>query len=581
MRWRKTHIPTLRQAPNDAEVPSHKYLVQAGYIRQLAAGIYCLLPLAKRSLLKIENIIREEMNAIGAQEFELPALLPAEQWKKSGRWDLMGPNMFRLKDRKQGDYCLGMTHEEIFAFLAWADVRSYKELPQIWYQIQTKFRDEPRPKAGLLRVRQFSMKDSYSLDVDSAGLDQSFNQHRSAYEKIYARCQLPIMVVDADTGSMGGSASSEFMVETNAGEDLLAKCSKCSYAANVEKATSKPAPTAAGSARELEQFATPGVKTIEALTTFKGGAPANGQIKTLVMKARDADKSIRTIVVLLRGDHQLSDVKFANYVKALEVFPADESEIVALMGAHPGSLGAVQFKGKAQVIADTALKGAEGMVTGANKDGFHYRGVSIARDVSVGEWADVRTVSEGEGCPLCGAPLRLAKCLEVGHIFKLGTKYSVAMEALVLDRDGKRVPIVMGSYGIGVGRILAGAAEVYNDEFGMKLPPTIAPFDVVICPLGGEKIQELGTAAENLYNTLSASGWDVLLDDRDERPGVKFKDADLIGIPIRVVFGEKSFAEKKVEVVCRWTGEKQVVPLDGIQNYLTELRARISAPLKR
>ena len=575
MRWSKIHIPTLRQPPNDAEVISHKLLVQAGYIRQIAAGIYNYLPLAKRSLLKIGQIIREEMNAIGGQEFELPALLPSEPWVKSGRWEGMGSNMFRLQDRKKSDYCLGMTHEEIFALLAHLDVKSYKELPQTWYQIQTKFRDEARPKSGLLRVRQFTMKDSYSLDISQEGLDQSFEDHRKAYQRIYSRCGIPFTIVEADSGSMGGSASNEFMVETPAGEDWLARCD-CGYAANLEKAKSRPTPAQQGSETSLEEFATPGVKTIEALAQFKGGAAAEGQIKTLVMRYQKTNGEWKMGLVLMRGDHQMNEVKAQNALGGIEIAPATDDEIFGLLGAHPGSLGAVQFQKKdVPVIAAEELKGLKGMVTGANKDGFHYRGVDVDKDIAVTTWADLRSVTEGEGCPDCGKPLRLVKCLEVGHIFKLGTKYSVAMDAHVLDQDGKQNPIIMGSYGIGLERILASAIEVHHDENGMKLPLSIAPYEVVVSGLFSKKDPTVMEKAEKIYHQLQDTGWDVLFDDRDERPGVKFKDADLVGIPIRIVVSERNLGEGKVEIHNRSKGETEKVDVAQIEKYLIDLKVKM------
>ncbi|HEY8461926.1 MAG TPA: proline--tRNA ligase, partial [Blastocatellia bacterium] len=526
MRWSQYFIPTLREDPADAEVVSHKLLLRAGLIRQLGAGIYSYLPLAQRSILKISEIIRQEMNAIGGQEFYLPALHPAEIWKESGRWTVMGDNMFRLKDRKGADLCLGMTHEEIFTDIARNELRSYKQLPQVWYQIQTKFRDEPRPKSGLLRVRQFTMKDAYTFDIDFAGLDKSFEDQRRAYCRIYDRCGLEYVIVEADTGAMGGSASNEFMVYTNAGEDMVASCLKCGYAANTEKAQSRlPAIVDENPDAPLEKFPTPGVRTIEDLVSFPGGAAAERQIKTLVYVAvseKGRQESTQIILALLRGDHPLNDAKLASAVGAAlraegyeltQLRPAHPEEIFDAMGAHAGSLGAVGVTGR-KIFADNALQGRANMTTGANIDDYHLRGVNIARDIKNVQWADLRTVAEGEGCPKCDGTLRVAKALEVGHIFKLGTKYSVSMGATVLNADGKEVPIVMGSYGIGVERILAAAIELRHDEAGIIFPITIAPFQVVVTPLN-VKDAELKATADRIYEDLNRAGVEVLYDDRD------------------------------------------------------------------
>jgi prolyl-tRNA synthetase len=557
MRWSKIFIPTLRENPATAEAVSHKLLLRAGYIRQLTAGIYSYLPLAERTLLKITNIVREEMNGIGGQEFLLPALNPAEVWKESGRWEVMGENMFRLKDRKGADLCLGMTHEEIFTSIARDELRSYKQLPQIWYQIQTKFRDEARPKSGVLRVREFIMKDSYSFDADWEGLDRAFDLHRDAYCRIYERCGLQFAIVEASSGAMGGSKSNEFMVYSDAGEDWIATCSQCKYSANVEKATSRLPKIEDGTGPEKpEEFPTPGVRTIEDLTTFPGGAAANRQIKTLIYMLDD-----KPALVLLRGDHQLNETKLADATGAVNMRPGQAEEIRRLLGALPGSLGAVGVKGPL-IIADNALRGRANMTTGANRDDFHLHGVSIDRDIKVDKWAELRTVASGEGCPNCDGTLRVDKAIEVGHIFKLGTKYSESMGANVLTAEGKEVPIIMGSYGIGVGRIMASAIELYNDADGIIWPVSIAPFEVVITPANYSDDQQRG-AAEKLYNDLRAAGIDPLLDDRDERPGVKFKDADLIGIPYRVTIGKK-LKEGKVEFFNRKTKQSQDVALDSV-----------------
>ncbi|MGE0128270.1 MAG: proline--tRNA ligase [Blastocatellales bacterium] len=581
MRWSQFFIPTLREDPSDAEVVSHKLLLRAGFIRQLGAGIYSYLPLAQRSILKITEIIREEMNAIGGQEFYLPALNPAEIWKESGRWTVMGENMFRLKDRKGADLCLGMTHEEIFTDIARKELRSYKQLPQVWYQIQTKFRDEPRPKSGLLRVRQFTMKDAYTFDIDFAGLDKAFEDQRRAYCRVYDRCGLKYVIVEADTGAMGGSASNEFMVYTNAGEDMVASCPKCGYAANLEKAQSS-IPTIAdeNADAQVEKFPTPGVRTIEDLTTFPGGASAEGQIKTLVYVAvseKEKKESGEIILALLRGDHPLNDAKLASAVGAMlraegaeltQLRPAHPEEILEAMGANAGSLGAVGVT-RYKILADNALQGRANMTTGANVDDHHLRGVNIARDIKNPQWVELRTVAEGEGCPQCDGVLRVAKALEIGHIFKLGTKYSVSMGATVLNADGKEVPIVMGSYGIGVERVLASAIELQHDDAGIIFPITIAPFQIVVTPLN-VKDAELKATADRIYDELNKAGVEVLYDDRDERAGVKLNDADLVGFPFQIRVGAKKLKEGKVEFYDRATKTSEDVAVDGVAGLARE-----------
>ena len=576
MRWSTYFIPTLREDPSDAEVISHKLLLRAGLVRQMGAGIYTYLPLAQRSVLKISEIIRQEMNAIGGQEFFFPALHPAEIWQESGRWTVMGQNMFRLKDRKGGDYCLGMTHEECFTDIARNHLRSYKQLPQVWYQIQTKFRDEPRPKSGLLRVRQFTMKDAYTFDIDQAGLDKAFDDQRNAYCKVYSRCGLDFVIVDADSGSMGGSASNEFMVYTDAGEDLVASCAKCRYAANTEKAQSRiPAVDDGEGSAAAEKFPTPGVRTIDDLVNFDGGAAANKQIKTLVYVsvAAKGDEAKNTLfLALLRGDHQVNDAKLSNAIAKLvnkdgweqtAVRPAHPEEIFDLMGAHAGSLGAVGVT-KVPVFADEALRGRKNMTTGANVDDHHLRNVSIERDIKITSWVDLRTVAEGEGCPNCDeGVLHVAKALEVGHIFKLGTKYSISMGASVLNAEGKEVPIVMGSYGIGVERILAAAIERHNDDAGIIFPITIAPFQIVVSPLN-MKDAEVKATSDRIYGELAKAGVEVLYDDRDERAGVKLNDADLVGFPFQIRIGPKKLKEGKVEFYDRATKLAEDVPADQV-----------------
>jgi prolyl-tRNA synthetase len=546
MRWSQYFIPTLREDPADAEVVSHKLLLRAGIVRQLSAGIYSYLPLGQRIALKVMQILREEMNRIGGQEFYLPALHPAEIWQESGRWDAIGDDMFRLKDRKNTDMCLGMTHEEVFTTIARNEIRSYKQLPQVWYQIQIKFRDEPRPKSGLMRLRTFIMKDAYTFDLDRAGLDKAFLDQRDAYIKIFTRCGIQFSIVEASSGSMGGSESNEFVARTDAGEDFIASCTNCDYAANLEKATSRlPELTDEAGPAALEEFPTPGVRTIEDLTSFPGGAAADRQIKSLVYFAT-LNGELTPVLALLRGDHQLHEVKLNDALGSTAVRSAHPEEIRELLGASAGSLGGVRAKEIAHsvnlnllIIADTGLKGRRNMTTGANKDDHHLRGVDIERDIQVDTWADLRTVNSGETCPRCGeGKLEVFKAMEIGHIFKLGTKYSASMGATVLTADGKEVPIVMGSYGIGVERIITAAIEQNHDSDGIIWPKSLTPFDVIVT-ITNIKDEKLREAGEKLYVELQAAGLQVLLDDRDERAGVKFKDADLIGIPCRITIGKK------------------------------------------
>jgi prolyl-tRNA synthetase len=568
-------IPTLREDPADAEVPSHRLLVRAGYIRQLTAGVYSLLPLAERVRLKLIEIIRQEMNRIGAQEFLLPALHPAEVWKESGRWEVMGENMFRLRDRKGAEMALGMTHEEIFTLIARDSISSYRQLPQVWYQIQTKFRDEARPKSGLLRVREFTMKDAYSFDIDYAGLDRAFEDQRNAYCRIFTRCGLKFLQVEASSGAMGGSQSTEFMVRTDAGEDRIAVCESCGYAANLEKATSRLTAVQDEGSAALEEFPTPGVRTIEDLANFPAGAPAERQIKTLVY-VLDGQLAL----VLMRGDHELNQTKLADATGAINIRPAHPEEIRDALGASAGSLGAVGVSSAThpairQIIADEALRGRRNMTTGANRDEFHLRGVDVDRDIKVDKWADLRTVKAGEGCPTCQGALAVSKALEIGHIFKLGTKYSESMGAYVLTADGRQVPIVMGSYGIGVERVLAAAVELYHDELGIIWPVTIAPFHVVITPVN-IKDREIMSAAERIYGELQGAGIETLFDDRDERAGVKFNDADLIGVPYRITVGKK-IKEGKVELTARATRKSEDLTLDSV---VQSVRAKLDAQSK-
>jgi prolyl-tRNA synthetase len=590
-RMSRAFIPTLKDAPVDAVASSHQLLVRAGMIRQLAAGVYSYLPLAMRTLSKIEAIVRAEMERIGGQEFRLPALHPSEVWRKSGRWEIMGEEMFRLTDRRGSEYGLGMTHEEIFTLLARDELRSYRDLPQVWYQIQTKFRDEPRPKSGLLRVREFPMKDAYTFDLDQAGLDRAFEEQRGAYERIFHRCGVQTVMVQAHSGAMGGSGSAEFMARTDAGEDLVVACPNGDYAANLETATSKvmgdgswvmgnltgesprpltpkthhPSPT---------KFATPGVLTIEALSQPPYGVAPHDQLKTLVYVADG-----RPIVAVVRGDHALNEAKLQTATGAGAVRPAQPDEVFALMGAHPGSLGAAGFT-RAPVLVDEAVAARTGMVTGANEDGYHLRGVDVARDILAhgARVVDLRTVQAGEGCPRCdGGQLEIFKALELGHIFKLGTRYSAILEAHVLTAEGDEVPIFMGSYGIGIGRVMAAAIELHHDTDGIIWPWSIAPYRVHILTLGGEPA--LAELAEEAISILTQAGLDILYDDRDARAGVKFKDADLLGMPLRLGIGRRGLADRAVEWKLRAGGPVEMIPIADLPARLQALVSEQTAAL--
>ena len=562
MRWSNLFIPTLRDAPADAEAASHKLLIRGGFIRQLHAGHYSLLPLGLRVHDKVEAIVRREMEAIGGQEFLLPAMHPASIWQKSGRWDLMGDEMFKFQDRKGADTVLGMTHEEIFTDLA-LEITSYKSLPQIWFQIQWKFRDEPRPKSGLLRVREFAMKDSYSFDLDEAGLDESFALHHAAYVRIFGALCLPAIPVEASSGAMGGSGSTEFMVPSPAGEDDVVRCPNGDYAANLERATSALPEVDNRDLRELTRFPTPEVRTIAALDEIEGGAPAVHQIKTMVMVLDGA-----ITLALIRGDHQLNLQKLHDTTGAIDIRPATPEETVKHLGANPGSLGAVQVEGLT-IIADHTLAGRSGLATGANEDDWHWSGVDISRDIAVDEWADLREVSAGEACPKCGTALEIVRCIEAGHIFKLGTRYADALGARVLDPDGTQRPLMMGSYGIGIGRNMAAIAETHHDDNGLCWPVTVAPYEAVIT-IVSMKDDASVTAAETLYDELRGRGIDILLDDRDARAGVKFADAELIGIPWRVTIGPKVLAEGAVELTPRATGDTARVGIDAVADQLVD-----------
>jgi prolyl-tRNA synthetase family II len=563
MRWSQAFIPTLRDVPADAEAISHRLLVRGGFIRKLAAGSYTILPLGQRVRLKIAKIIRDEINAIGGQEMVLPTLHPAEIWRKSDRYELMGDNLFKLQDRKGGDLVLGMTEEEIFAILA-SELFSYRDLPQIWYQMHTKFRDEPRPKSGLLRVREFTMKDSYTLDIDRPGLDSGFDKHYEAYKRIFARMGLDAVDVEASSGAMGGSESKEFVVRSEAGEDWIVTCATCDYRANLEKATSALEEIDDGEPEDLERLPTPGLRTIAALAEAHPDiASPERQIKTMVYLL-DGEP----VLALLRGDHDLQEQKLLDAAAASEGRPAQAEEIRELLGADPGSLGAVGVD-DLTVIADLALKGRCNLTTGANEDDWHFSGVDSERDLSVTVWSDLRAVTTGEKCILDGGSLELWKGIEVGHIFKLGTKYSEAFGAYVQDEAGKSHPIVMGSYGIGLERGMAAVVEGNNDENGIIWPISVAPYEVLITVIRPDDVATMASA-NRLYDDFDSAGVEVLLDDRPERPGVKFADSELIGIPLRVTVGPKGVAEGAVEITERDGMVKSELSLQEVVSTLTD-----------
>jgi len=585
-RWSQLFIPTLREAPADAEVASHKLLLRAGYMRQLAAGVYSFLFLGNRSINKIIGIVREEMDRIG-QEFLLPTIQPRELWEESGRWSVMGDNMFHLKDRKGAELCLGFTHEEVMTSIARSELRSYKQLPQIWYQIQTKFRDEPRPRAGLLRVRQFIMKDSYSFDIDEAGLDVSYNKHDKAYRRIFTRSGLEFIAVEADSGAMGGSQSQEFMVYTEAGEDLIVSCAESGYAANLEKATSQLTPVT-----EMEPTGdgmpelvhTPGRAAIADVAEFFKISPAS-DIKTVAYMGQKRDGTGKTVqvpvIAFLRGDHFVNETKLMAAAYVSELRPMVAEELALYFEGPAGYLGPIGLKvlpadkgdpRAAFVVIDKGLEGRKNMVGGANKLDYHYRNITPGRDFTWTRIADIRNVNEGDLDVASGKPLKIGKAVEVGHIFKLGTRYSKSMGASVLNHEGKEVMPIMGCYGIGIERILTAAIEssaIASEGKSYALPPAIAPFEAVVT-ITNISDAALLAAGEKVAAALEAAGVDVILDDRDERAGVKFKDADLVGIPYRINIG-RGVAEGKVELVDRLKLTNEEHSIDEIVSHLSHL----------
>ena len=573
MKWTKTLIPTLREAPADAEILSHKLLLRAGLIRKLAGGVYTFLPLGLRALRKVEQIIREEMDRAGAIEVLMPALQPKEIWEQSGRAETARDVLFKVKDGSGREWFLSPTAEEVITTLAANEINSYRQLPKNFYQVSTKFRDEIRPRFGLMRAKEFIMKDAYSFDTTDEGAMASYKKMYDAYARIFARCGLKAFPVEADTGVIGGNYSHEFMIPADTGENEVAFCEACGYAANIEKATSGIPKTAA---REIgaavEKFATPGVVTIEALSKAPYSVPANRQIKTLVFIADS-----KPIIILIRGDDQLNETKLLAKTGAVAARPATVEEIIPLLGAKPGSLGAVRnVHADVKVYADERLQGANDMTTGANEDGFHFKNVSIERDIKVTAWFDLRTVSAGEPCVKCAKPLKIRRAIEVGHVFKLGTKYSEKLNATFLDEAGARKPAVMGCYGIGVTRTLQAIIEQGNDKDGVIWPLSVAPYQVCITPLAVAPESEAMKFAEKFYAELTAKGIDVILDDRDERPGVKFKDADLAGFPIRIALGEKSLAKGEIEIKPR-NGAIQFVKTENAVETVAALIAATAA----
>ncbi len=568
MKMSKLLMPTLREVPAEAEITSHKLMLRAGMIRKLAAGIYSYLPLGIRTLRKVENIIREEMDNAGAQELLMPALLPAEAYQASGRWEVFGPSMFKMKDRYDRDFCLGPTHEELFTQTVIDNVKSYKEYPMTLYQIQHKYRDEGRPRFGIMRSREFVMKDAYSFDLDEKGLDESYKNMYDAYCRIFKRLGLDFTVVDADSGAMGGSGSQEFMVKSPVGEDGIAYCDECGYAANYEKAECvvDAKPSVEGDF-DIDKIYTPNAHTIEELVNFLGVEPYNFA-KTIIYKADD-----KYIAAMVRGDREINEVKLKNLVGCIDDLElAEPFAVRQLTNAEVGFAGPVGLE--IPVYADKEVETMKNFIVGANETDTHYKNVNINKDFTPAVVADIRVIEEGDVCPKCGKPIKTAQGIEVGHIFKLGTKYSDALGLTYQNEEGKSVTVPMGCYGIGVTRCLAAAIEQNNDENGIIWPVSIAPYQAMVIPVNS-KIDEQVRMAEKIYNELKARGIDVLLDDRNERAGVKFKDADLIGIPVRIVAGKKcgegivEYKERRAEKAVEKTTE------DAIRDVVAYIKANL------
>ena len=570
MRYSEMHLPTGREVPSDAEVVSNQLMIRAGMIRKLTSGIYSYLPLGYRVIRKVEQIIREEMNKAGAQEVHLPMVQPAELWQESGRWTFYGKELLRFRDRNNRDYCLGPTHEEVITDLVRHDIKTYRQLPCNLYQIQTKFRDEVRPRFGVMRCREFGMKDAYSFDADEAGAEKSYEKMFAAYNNIFRRCGLKFRSVEADSGSIGGSFSHEFMVMADSGEDAIVFCEKCNYAANLEKAEIvKPAAEDLQQKEQpaMESVETPDVRTIEEVSTFLNVSPEQ-IVKTLIFNADG-----KPCAVLIRGDHEVNEIKVKNYLGAAALELADDEMIMKATGAPRGFAGAVGIK--ARVIADYSIMNLVNMVTGANKENYHLKNVNIGRDFQVESFADLRVSQPGDACPRCGGVIKFVRGIEVGHVFKLGTKYSKAMKAVYLDRDGKEKTMIMGCYGIGIGRTVAACIEQNFDSNGIIWPIPLAPFTVIVTPVN-IKESDVMKASEDIYRELLACGVESIIDDRDERAGVKFKDADLIGIPLRIVVGSKNLAQGRVELKIRRSGENRLYETGKI---VDEVRKIIAAEM--
>jgi prolyl-tRNA synthetase len=571
MRYSQYFIPTVKETPADAEVVSHQLMLRAGMVRKLAAGIYNYLPLGLRSIRKVENIVREEMNRAGAIEILMPTVIPAELWQESGRWDQYGKELLRFQDRKDAQFCLGPTHEEVVTDLVRREIKSYRQMPINLYQIQSKFRDEIRPRFGLMRGREFIMKDAYSFDVDEKAADLSYEKMYLAYRRIFERCGLKFRAVEADTGAIGGSSSHEFMVLAESGEDAIVSCSSCEYAANVEKAEARPIEAAEhADARPLERVATPDKRTIEEVSEFLG-LHAASMIKTLVLLADN-----EPVIALVRGDHELNEIKLKNFLGCAELEMAGDEVVTKVTGAPVGFAGPVGLTVK--IVADLAVKGMKNSATGGNEKDLHLKNVNLERDFTVSQFADIRNVFHGDACPRCkDGALEMWRGIEVGHVFKLGTKYSKALKATFLDADGKDQTIFMGCYGIGIGRTVAACIEQNNDANGIIFPLPIAPFHCIISALN-IKEAPVREASELIYQQLAEAGVEVLLDDRDERPGFKFKDADLIGIPLRIVVGSKNLAEGKVELKERKSGEVTLLSLaEAVEKVKTAVAEALAA----
>ncbi len=563
MRWSRTFIPTLKETPSDAEIPSHRLMIKAGLIRPLGSGAYTYLPLGYRALRKAAEIVREEMDRAGAVEIHMPALHPLSLWEETGRAEAMGDVLFKFKDRRGRDMALGPTHEEVMADLARNEIRSYRQMPITFYQIQTKFRDEERPRAGVLRTREFLMKDAYSFDADQVGLDASYQAMYDAYVRIYERCGLVATPVEAESGAMGGTGSAEFMLVTPSGEDSLALCGGCGYSANTERCELPAVDEVEPGTGARKRLDTPGVSTVEKVCAFLKTKPRK-LVKTLVYSISDGGtegegKAAEVIAVLVRGDHEVNESKLARLFPGRAVALADDATVEKATGAPVGFAGPVGLSGVSEIIADHGIAAMTNFVTGANEADAHFVGTNRKRDFEVSRYADLRMVVGGDPCPKCGVALEVKRGIEIGHVFKLGTKYSVSLGANFLGEDGRERPIIMGSYGIGVNRILAAAIEQRHDENGIIWPRAIAPFEVAVLSLNAAS-EEIARVAEEAYRALAEAGVDVIYDDRDVRAGVKFKDADLVGFPVRVAVGEKSLAKGGVEIKRRDSKDFEVVP---------------------